>query len=466
MFQLLAFSASLLLIICALYYFSPAKWRSLYLLIISYAFYAFVVKEYAILLAISTLITYFAGRYLVSVDNKFKRKLVLYLSLILHFGLLFYFKYETNFGDSTLLHSIILPVGMSFYMFRATGYILDIYNQTRLESENNFITYALYVSFFPTLLSGPIQNSAELIPQIKATTSWSWSNFEKGLRNIIVGLFLKLVIADNLASIFFPLYLSVNSLSVAEAWFVTLGFPIQLYADFLGYSLLAIGCANLLGFNISPNFDKPFLADSIPAFWRRWHISLTNWMNDYIFSPLSIALRNWNIWGVAIASSSIFIIVGIWHGGTVNYLLFGAVHAICVATAVLLQRSRKKFEKKHGLKENKIYCSLRIITTYLIVSFSFIFFRTSNFAEAIALFKHLFVSTQVASFTWSTPLIAAAVATLLVVIYEVKEEYFPKSFQPLNSSKIYYRIISYSILLAAIALWGSKVFLNFIYFRF
>ena len=457
-----------LLLVSTLYYIFPAKARGVFLLIISYLFYCIEAQTFALFLLLSTILTFYLGKCIAGTESKSKRRWALYTTLALNFGLLFLLKFQTNFQLISFprMYLIALPVGMSFYMFRATGYVMDLYNKTLLKSEDNFVSYALFVSFFPAILAGPIQKASDLIPQINNPAKFSRKSIELGIRGIVTGLFLKLVIADNLSVNFAPFDLFSSEISTGQAWFATLIYPIRLYTDFLGYSLIAIGAANLLGFNIEDNFDKPFLAENIPAFWRKWHISLTNWMNDYVFSPLSILLRGWNIWGIAIASGFIFILVGIWHGGTANYIIFGGIHALAVSISILCQKSRKRFEKKHGLKENKIYCLLRMLATYLIVSFSFIFFRSIDLSSSLQTIQALFGGASGIPWEWNRQVTAAALATAILFIYEIKDTYFPNSVKLLNSDKIYIRIIVYCMLFAATILWGSDRFLDFIYFKF
>lgn len=449
-------------------YLNPSKIRIYLLLIISYAFYCYIAGGYAVFLLLSTITTFFAAKLIESAESKSKKRWALYSCLVLNFGILFFFKFQTIFHIIPNHPSVILPIGMSFYMFQSIGYMLDIYNKTLLKSESDFAKYALFVSFFPTILSGPIQKGSELLPQLNSGTKVSRLMVESGIRKLITGLFLKLVIADNLSAVLSPAFSNAGELGVGTTWITALLYPVQIYTDFLGYSLMAVGCANLLGFKIADNFNRPFFSENIPAFWRRWHISLTNWMTDYVFSPLSIILRDWGIYGLALASGFIFILVGVWHGGTINYLIFGVIHSIAISLSIIFQKRRKKFEKQHSLKNNKIYCAIRIVTTYLIVCFSFIFFRSASLHDAIGMIENLFigVTSPEVVYSLSPSFVSAFAATLLLLIFEIRREYYPQQFNLLDNPNCCLRIISYCILIALTVWIGSKEFLPFIYFQF
>lgn len=328
----------------------PSRFRYIWLLIASYFFYMSWNARYGILLAASTLVTYvcaFAidvvGGYCNKQHNGIEggqikrqsqvRKLFLIVGLILNFGMLFYFKY-INFVSMTInrivsriglnfsfpSYEIILPVGISFFIFQAVGYMIDVYRGVIVAEKNPF-RYALFVSFFPQLVAGPIERSGNLLRQLRMTTKFDAKNAKSGLLTIAYGLFLKIVLADNIATLIDPIFDSIYDYSGMQLLFASILFAFQIYCDFNGYTLIAIGSAEILGYGLNKNFDSPYLAVSVKDFWRRWHISLTSWFRDYLYIPLGGSRKG--RYRKQLNTMIVFLFSGLWHGAAWKFVVWG-----------------------------------------------------------------------------------------------------------------------------------------------
>ena len=328
-------------IVISLYYLVPQKFRWSLLLLASYFFYASWKVEYLVLIIASTLIDYWCGIQMGKQETKQQRKPFLILSLISNLGLLFTFKYYNFFVESLndsivslmdaeqlpIWENVILPVGISFYTFQTLSYAIDVY-KGKQEPEKHLGYFALYVSFFPQLVAGPIERFSTLTPQFKKAIKFNYSDFANGVRLIIYGLFVKMVIADNLAELIDPVYAdpeTYSSLSIVTSIFL---YPFQIYGDFYGYSMVAIGSALLMGIKIMDNFKTPYLSKSIGEFWQRWHISLSTWFRDYLYFPMGgnrVSKGRW-FYNVFV----VFVLSGIWHGANWNFVIWGALFGVCL----------------------------------------------------------------------------------------------------------------------------------------
>ena len=330
-FQYLIFLPVVILI----YYVIPKKVSYLWLLVASYFFYMCWNAVYALLLLSSTLVTYFCGLLVERAGSKSQKKIVVAISLILNLGILFYFKYS-NFLTGLIMAAgqkmniriiipqtdVLLPVGISFYTFQALGYTIDVY-RNEIPAESNFFRYALFVSFFPQLVAGPIERSGNLLSQLRERKPFDYDNFREGILLILWGLFLKMVLADRIAIFVDKVYGRWN---VFQGWYLiiaTLLFGIQIYCDFYGYSTIAAGSAKMLGIRLMENFDAPYLSTSVGQFWRRWHISLTSWFKDYLYIPLGGSRKG--KWRKNLNRMIVFLVSGLWHGANLTFLVWGGL---------------------------------------------------------------------------------------------------------------------------------------------
>ena len=403
-------------LVVLVYFVIPRKARYLWLLVASYYFYMCWNPQYALLMGTSTVITYLSGYLLDRINQSDSgkkeryRKLCVAGSLISNLSILAVFKYA-NFalenisnalsalGFSTIEYrlDLLLPVGISFYTFQALSYTLDVY-YGNIKAEKNLLRYALYVSFFPQLVAGPIERSENLLPQIQNVEHinvWNFNRIRDGLFLMMWGLFQKLVIADRVAILVNQVYDNYTQYGMVELVVATVLFAFQIYCDFGGYSTIAKGAAQVMGFTLMQNFKQPYLAFNIKEFWRRWHISLTSWFTDYLYIPLG-----GNRKGEFRKYVNIFIVFtvsGLWHGASWNFIAWGVIHAIYQIIGNLRQTLVMKLT---GKKEEAKCLIVRIgktIVNFILVDFAWLFFCAGDFAVAVGILKQMTVSFHNAS---------------------------------------------------------------------
>lgn len=454
-------------IVCIVYYLLPTlKCRNVFLLIASYYFYMNWEPVYALLLFSSTLITYLAALGIADEKDKRKKRVFLTVSLVLNLSVLFLFKYynfaaenitlllhETGLGFEMPHFTLLLPVGISFYIFQALGYSIDVY-RGKTPAEHNFFTYALFVSFFPQLVAGPIERSTNLLRQFKSVHKFSYDNFMSGLLLMIWGYFLKLVLADRCGIYVDAVFNNVPHHNGGSFLLAAFLFTFQIYGDFAGYSLTAIGAAKIMGFNLMENFRRPYFATTVTEFWHRWHISLSTWFKDYVYIPLggnrvSHARRHFNV-------MTIFIISGIWHGANWTFLIWGTIHG-----ALQCIEKTLGWNKASWNKPQKIF---HWLLTFIIVCLAWIFFRANTIGDAFLIFKGIFTNFSI-PFVRVADILAIGLALLIVAIKEIKDE---RGYQPkLSGTQSWAINHAYIIsMIAFIILFGVLNGDQFIYFQF
>lgn len=395
-------------IVVILYWAFPHKLRWIWLLVTSYYFYMCWNAQYALLLATSTVITYISG-YLIDRENTKdqserrcirRKKMWVACSFISNLAILFFFKYfsfavENINAVLTAFHmqlvhpqfDVILPVGISFYTFQALSYTMDVYRQD-LPAEKNIFKYALFVSFFPQLVAGPIERSKHLLTQIHARHFFKYDNLKSGLLLMLWGFFEKLVIADRVAVLVnqvFNHYQQYSGFSIAVAVIL---FAVQIYCDFSGYSDIAIGAARVMGFSLMQNFRRPYFSKSIAEFWRRWHISLSSWLRDYLYIPLG-GNRKGKIRKYLNVMITFFV-SGLWHGANWTYVIWGLLHGLYQVIGDVLRPVRDGITKVFHVDKNSFSNRLlRILFTFLLVDFAWIFFRASTITQAFGVIHQL-----------------------------------------------------------------------------
>ncbi len=387
--------------VAAMYFICPFRYRQILLLASSYFFYMCLNVNYALLLVVSTLITYLTA--LVMGISKYKKQRLYYLltSLILNIGMLAAFKYFNFINDSLRLLcnyfnivytvprlDILLPIGISFYVFKALSYSIDVYRGTKTP-EKSLVTYALYVSFFPQLLAGPIERSTHLIPQLSRLYHFNYNRITEGLRLMAWGFFKKVVIADRLALIVNHVYDNPYSYEGVPLIIATFFFTLQIYCDFSSYSDIAIGALKILGINSRLNFNRPYFSKSLTEFWKRWHISLSTWFRDYLYISLGgNRVKRWRWYANLFI---VFLVSGLWHGANWTFVLWGCLHGIYLLFGIWSKNLRDKIAHATGItKLPYLYNFLKIVTTFSLVSFAWIFFRANNVYEAYYITTHLF----------------------------------------------------------------------------
>lgn len=383
------------------------RYQNTWLLLVSYFFYGYTDWRMVPLLLGAILVFYFLGLWLRrEMDQKHTRNAsrITSFSVVLGIAILFYFKYLNFFADSfanilqavgfqvswTTLN-ILLPIGVSFFTFKLISYIIEIHRE-HIEP-CSLLDFATYISFFPTILSGPIDRPNQFLPQLQHVHILDYSFAADGCRQILWGMFTKMCIADNLATITDQAWLSYDAASSLTLLVAALLYPIQLYADFDGYSNMAIGVGKILGFDITRNFNHPFLARNMAEFWRRWHMSLTSWITDYVFMPLNIAFREMGNWGISLAAIINLLVIGFWHGANWTYGAFGLYHGLLFVPLVFSGAFGKKKKLKtstYGLPLRKDF--LKMLGTYGLVTIGLTVFRAPSIGEAFSYFWALFTN--------------------------------------------------------------------------
>lgn len=374
------------------------KIQNIALLLASYYFYACWDWRFLFLLMFSTLLDYYTG---IKMEDDIKRKKIwFWLSVIINLGFLGVFKYYNFFINSFAeilavmgfkVHyatlSIILPVGISFYTFHGLSYVIDIY-KCRIKAERNFIDYGLFVSFFPLLVAGPIERATHLLPQIKIRREFNYDNTVNGLRQILWGLFKKIVIADQCAIYVNEIFSQHEGLYGSTLAIGAILFAFQIYGDFSGYSDIALGTARMMGFDLLKNFNYPYFSRSIAEFWRRWHISLSTWFRDYLYIPLG-GSKGGN-WGRIRNTFIIFIVSGFWHGANWTFIVWGFLNALFIMPSIIFKTNRNNL---NIVAENSLFPSLKevvmMVITFGLTVFAWIFFRADNVWEALRYIRRI-----------------------------------------------------------------------------
>ena len=454
-------------IVFIFFYSLPIKGRQVFFLLASYFFYGFWKIEFLPLIIFSTIVDYFCGVQIPRVNRK-QKKIFLVISLICNLGLLFSFKYLFFFTSSIndlfeLDNSevriselkLLLPVGISFYTFQTMSYTIDVYNE-RTRPEPNFITFALFVTYWPQLVAGPIERSDRLIPQLKSKPKFEVQNLTFGILKIAIGMFKKVVIADRAAVFANMVFNDLDSFAGAQIGLATLMFSIQIYCDFSGYSDIAIGSAKLFGVNLMENFKAPYLANSFSDFWRRWHISLSTWFRDYVYIPLGGSKKS----KLAIKSTmATFLVSGLWHGANWTFVIWGGLHGL-----LLILERRIKISKKQ-LKLPKFF---QVAFVFTIINLSWIFFRINNLSDLLIFTERLlkFDLNQLGWYIYGDykdELIILICCVSLLFIFDLKSSKIIEFYQ----KNYFTRVVLIFFILIAIAFFG--VFHNqseFIYFQF
>ncbi|SHF91271.1 D-alanyl-lipoteichoic acid acyltransferase DltB, MBOAT superfamily [Salegentibacter echinorum] len=456
------------------------KYQNILVLLASYFFYGWWDWRFLSLIVFSTIVDFTIGLALDKTENFRKRKYLLWGSLFANLGILGVFKYFNFFIDnvssafsffgtdwSMSSLNIILPVGISFYTFQTLSYTIDVYKR-KLEPTKNIITFAAFVSFFPQLVAGPIERATNLLPQFKKNRHFNYEEATDGIRQILWGLFKKMVIADNCALYANYIFENSASLSGSTQLLGALFFTFQIYGDFSGYSDIAIGTARLFGFNLMQNFAFPYFSRDIAEFWRRWHISLSTWFRDYLYIPLggsrggtSMKIRN---------TFFIFVVSGFWHGASWTFIIWGALNAAYFLPLLLSGKNRQNMDI---VAKGKLFPAakevLKIVVTFSLTVLAWIFFRVEDTPHAIAIIGDIF-SKSIFTIPYY-PGLGLAKSTFILLFLFIVIEWFGREhqFAIQNLSKVRsltLRWVSYSFLAFLIGMYMFTDKSQFIYFDF
>lgn len=450
--------------------------QNILLLIASYYFYACWDWRFLFLLMFSTLLDYFTGLKMQEAESQKQRRIWFWLSIVANLGFLGVFKYYNFFADSfvqavshfgwqvnPVILDVVLPVGISFYTFHGLSYVIDIYNR-RIQAESNLIDYGVFVSFFPLLVAGPIERATHLLPQIKKPRDFDYAQAVDGMRQILWGLFKKIVIADNCAKYADQIFNNSGEYSGSTMVMGAVLFAFQIYGDFSGYSDIALGTARLFGIDLLRNFAFPYFSRDIAEFWRRWHISLSSWFKDYVYIPLGgskgknrIRIRNTFI---------IFILSGFWHGANWTFIIWGVLNALYIMPLVLMKTNRHNLEI---VAKGKLFPSapefLQIVLTFSLTTFAWIFFRAADLTHAFDYVSRMFTASL-----FSAPQIRPTfVLALLVFFMTIEWLGRERQYAIADLGRNWYRPFRWSfyfLLISTIGMFMPITKSPFIYFQF
>ena len=466
-------------IVIALYFAIPYRFRWILLLVASYYFYMCWNYKYVLLIVVSTVVDYFTGILLYRSNRKRIRTLLLLGSLFTNLGLLFFFKYFNFFGGAINgifdrfnifydipAYNFLLPVGISFYTFQTLSYTIDIYKRKQ-EPEYHFGRFALFVSFFPQLVAGPIERSVNLLPQFRKEFDFDYERVKNGLMLMGWGFFKKIVIADRLAEYVNIVYNNPADFEGIPNIIATFFFTFQIYCDFSGYSDIAIGAAMIMGYRLMTNFRRPYFAMNIREFWQRWHISLSTWFRDYVYIPLGgNRVVKWR-WYYNLFIT--FLVSGLWHGANWTFIIWGAIHGFYLVFAIWTEKYREGFNRWIGLqKYPALYKFVQVFVTFVLVYVSWIFFRANNVSEALFILKNhfLFGGDQVVNlFKIRADFAISFIAIGVLILIDFMEERFELSFRlnRLPGVQKWAMLVFFICVLFVFAVWNET---DFLYFQF
>ncbi|QHN64555.1 MBOAT family protein [Bergeyella cardium] len=412
-------------IVFILYWFvfqKSLKWQNLFIVITSYIFYGWWDWRFLFLILFSTVQDYCIAYWIEKENSQKKRKLLLSISIVTNLGFLGFFKYYNFFIDNFItafsffgtkpsIHTlnILLPVGISFYTFQTLSYTIDVYRRN-LTATKNFIAFSAFVSFFPQLVAGPIERATHLLPQFYKKRNFNYNLAVDGMRQILWGLFKKMVIADNCAIYANQIFANYETSSGSELVLGAVFFAFQIYGDFSGYSDIAIGTSRLFGFDLMKNFNFPYFSRDVAEFWRRWHISLNTWFRDYLYIPLG-GSRGGNLMRIR-NTFIIFLVSGFWHGANWTFIIWGALNALFIMPSIIFKTNRANLDiVASGRKLPSFKDIMNISITFGLITFAWIFFRAENVEQAFSYISRIFSPSVI-----SIPRIhKAALATIILI---------------------------------------------------
>jgi D-alanyl-lipoteichoic acid acyltransferase DltB (MBOAT superfamily) len=398
---------------CLVFYVLPARLRTAYLLALSYLVYWTIGQGFLLLLVGETLVTFLVANWLARAPSPSARR----LRLALGTGVLVIVLVAFKLRDA-LSSSLWVPVGLSFYLLRLAGYLVDVYRNPATR-EASLVRFATFAAFFPQIVNGPIQRAGELLPQLEqpAFQRADWERVERGCGLILWGLFQKLVIADRLRAFVTAVEAAPESHSRLFLILASYFYILQVYSEFVGFTHVAIGVGRLFGIEGAPNFNAPFSADSIQEFWRRWHMTLTRWLMDYVYAPLRLGpLRRWGAWGVAAALMTTMLLIGLWHRISVGYVVFGVLHGSFMIASVLIAPAAQQLVQRRPSGE-AVWRALGVVLTFHLVAFAQIFPRAASFGAALhllSLIRHPTTAVEPMAPEELLPIVACATAALLI----------------------------------------------------
>lgn len=473
--------------VCIFYYATPHKYKWLMMLVASIGFYMCFNPLHIIILLVIAGISYLTGLGVYKNDKKNAKKIMLGAGVALSFSFLVFGKYADFFMQNVYMFldmikipysarnvNFILPVGISFFSFKAVSYIIDVYRGKIIEK--NFFKYLLYISFFPQIASGPIDRSTNLIPQFSEEHKFDPKTVERGLCLMLVGFFKKMVVADNISVVVSKVFSDTEMYSPMVLFGVACMYSLQIFCDFSGYSDIAIGCTKVLGINTSKNFDNPYFAKSIAEFWRKWHISLSSWFKDYLYIPLG-GNRKGNT-RKYVNLMIVFLVSGLWHGSSWNFIFWGFLHGAYQIIGALTAKIRSKICRIIHIEQNKkLHNLIKTIITFILVTIAWIFFRAESIHDGFKYIKCMLfnnfdsmnleavISSVKVLFQYKTTLISFVVSVASFVpfiIFDYKKDFC----KFMTERKTITKMIFFAVFISFIVIFASTDVADFIYIRF
>lgn len=466
-------------VVYLVFYFVGERARWCVLLAASLLFYvALNVPYLLVVLVLVAMTTYAFGIWLDDAESAKAKRALLWGGIATNVLILVVMKYLPFLSENLNALSTILSldvqiqpvkafvaIGVSYYVFQAISYLFDIYLEIE-KPERHFGYFALYLSFFPKLLQGPIERAGDLIPQLKIKYEFNYDNMRFGMLLFTWGLFKKVVIADRLGLYVDAVYKDVHAFTGLPLLLATYAYAFQIYMDFSGYTDMALGSARLFNINLTQNFNSPYLATSVADFWRRWHITFSRWILDYIFKPLQMQWRNWKNWGTATALVVAFLISGIWHGASWGFVIWGGLHGLYMASSIFYKPYQKKLHKALGIEKTRILKFWQIFVTFNLVCFAWIFFRASSLKDAMYIVSNMLngVKGLRSGFLLSQGKLELLVIISIMIcgVFGIKM----KCIEDLQKSNNVFRHLHYYLLVVSIVLFGVFKSSGFIYFGF
>jgi len=444
--------------------------QNILIVLASSVFYGWWSWRFLGLLLLTAFSTFFAGYFMDKTTNKQERKALSVTAIVLNIGILFFFKYFNFFVQAFIdafslfgIHvsvsslNILLPIGISFYTFTALSYSIDVYHE-KIKPTHDVLAYLAYLMFFPSILSGPISRAQKQLPQYFLPRNFNYDKIVIGCKLMLFGSVMKLCLADRLGIYVDAVYTNIAQHNGTTLFFTSILYTIQIYADFAGYSLMAIGSGKLLGIDLQVNFLRPYFAKTVTDFWRRWHISLTTWFRDYIYFSLGGNRCGRARW--ILNTMIVFVVSGLWHGAAYTFLIWGVIHGVCMVIERLMYG-----EKIKAISDKFSFANvLRLILTFTIVNFAWIFFRVNDMEQVMIIFRKIFTEPGMLFFDSNTLLLAFLAMTIVFGYDFVKERQL--EFHLLSSKYRVVRYITAAILICYILAFGVLNSGSFIYFQF
>ena len=467
------------IIVFLLYLALKHKWQNRLLLVASCVFYAAWDWRFLGLVFISITTDYFCALKIRGSDDEKIKKRFLVLSILINLSILGFFKYF-NFFSANFTHlinmlgfsvqpyvlKIILPLGISFYTFKTMSYTIDVYTG-KTEPTRSYLDYALFVIFFPLLLAGPIMRAGGLLPQIASKRKLTLDKFYEGCYLIFWGLFQKVFVADNLARIADQVFNAPAPYNGAAVLLATYAFAFQIYCDFAGYSNMAMGIGKCLGFEITLNFNLPYFATNPQDFWQRWHITLSTWLRDYLYTPISFSLRRWGKWGIGCALMATFLLCGLWHGAGWTFILWGAYWGVLIISYSLLKPLLAKIPGPKNAIGKSLWFVVRVVVFFQLVCLGWLIFKASSFQQIYEMLHAISFNFRVRSGVGLRDVFILNIINFLWLLAIVQWlQYWKKDLMIIYKSKTFVRVVFYYVCFFLLIIYGAKGGNAFIYFQF